>query len=370
MEEGVGVARQEHLADARDTDSYVCSNAHMLTDPSWLALLGSGGVGLAIYRSIWRIVRPWEVKRLAQAKVDEDVILAKGAVDVDGIKAVGNARVARLRAAISPEVGAPPALPASPPAEIVTGEFESITFETGPTQSLDDRIRERVLYDMREEQENLDIVVETMFSLPAPSGDPEGKEPSTAWRRKFIRQVGENATDDEARKLYAKLLAGEIVSPGRFSLTTLDVLANLSAADVRLFERTIPFTIDDGVIVTAQNFWHHTSGISFDEILRLDECGLLHRNLAFIIRNGRTEPPWESTIGMLDKLLVVRRKATVQLQQNSQAWETTAHMMTQAGQELRKLNEHRADRKFLSAFQAYGDSQGYQVTVDDRPTSS
>ena len=339
-------------------------------NPEWVVkLLAGGPVALAAYNTIWRLLQPWEGKRLAKAKVEADLIAAKGAIDAKGIEIVGEARLQRLRGRLAASSMATPSLGTgggvavhAEPDPFAAGAPPEVTQRLLDAEHIGDRVFARMVFEQLSAQHNLDEVVRTMLRIAPPPGDPNGKEPSEAWKNQFANVAGANATDDETRVRYAKLLAGEIVQPGRFAMTTLDVVSRLSSTDVAIFERAIPFTLDDGVIIVESKVFHETSGVSYNELLRLDECGLVHRNLQFVVRNGREQPPWESTIGALDKKLVLRRRTGPFI---DPTFGTAAHVMTQAGAELRRLNEHKLSDKFIAAFIAFMNNERYDVTVID-----
>lgn len=62
------------------------------------------------------------------------------------------------------------------------------------------------------------------------------------WLHHYInssRDVGE----EDLRKIWAHILAGEATKPGRFSKRTLDYLKNFSVNDCKLFEKFLPFIL-------------------------------------------------------------------------------------------------------------------------------
>ena len=319
-------------------------------DVSWLRDLLTAGAGLGVYKTVWRFLQPWEITRLATAQVEADIIKAKGAVEVASVEAVGEARLAGLRARLESPPSAHRQLAPAGDHTAITVHAEPDPFVTASdfatrlmnAESIGDRVLARLVFEQLTAQGNLDSVIRTMLSLPRPAGDPGGREPNEAWKNKFSSVAGAYATDEETRTLYAKLLAGEIVQPGRFSLKTLEMVENLSSEDVRIFESIIPFTLDDGVILGDGNVFFSSSGITYDQILRMDEVGLVHPNLAFVINTGlrelsshrQGEHAWESTIGMLDKQFVIRRQVGGYAYATEQ-WQTPAHLMTRAGSELR-----------------------------------
>lgn len=87
------------------------------------------------------------------------------------------------------------------------------------------------------------LAVEDLNETPPPS-DSEG--PSDDWMNKFERYA-EDASSDELRLMYAKLLAGEIRKEKSVSAATLHFVSLLDSDVTALIERVFPYTTNDGV---------------------------------------------------------------------------------------------------------------------------
>ena len=75
--------------------------------------------------------------------------------------------------------------------------------------------------------------------------------------------------------VWAKVLAGEVIDPGSYSMKTLSVLRNMSAKDAELFERIAPFVISREYIIHYDDI-NKKYGVSYEDILTLDDLGLLN----------------------------------------------------------------------------------------------
>ncbi|XIH86279.1 DUF2806 domain-containing protein [Pantoea sp. SGAir0430] len=62
------------------------------------------------------------------------------------------------------------------------------------------------------------------------------------------RSYAVNVTSEDVQALWANLLAGEIKSPGRFSLRTMEFLKNITKNDAKDIERVMPFIFKEGFI--------------------------------------------------------------------------------------------------------------------------
>jgi len=62
------------------------------------------------------------------------------------------------------------------------------------------------------------------------------------WYMRFYEGAG-FISDEKLQSLWAKVLAGEIQDPGKFSLRALDTLRNMSQKEASLFQKLLPFVI-------------------------------------------------------------------------------------------------------------------------------
>lgn len=67
------------------------------------------------------------------------------------------------------------------------------------------------------------------------------------WFLRFFESAG-NISNENMQLLWARVLAGEVVSPEGFSLRTLDILHNITSKEAELFLKLMPFVVsgDDG----------------------------------------------------------------------------------------------------------------------------
>lgn len=77
------------------------------------------------------------------------------------------------------------------------------------------------------------------------------------------------------QKIWSKVLAGEVKEPTTFSLRTLNCLRNMSVSDAKLFELVHSIMIEDDCVISDMDFLKK-NGICYDDILKLDECGLIN----------------------------------------------------------------------------------------------
>jgi hypothetical protein len=86
------------------------------------------------------------------------------------------------------------------------------------------------------------VVMKTIENLQADPAPEHSDGPSEDWLAKFERHA-EDASSDQLRSLFAKILAGEIRNPGAISLMTLHFISMLDQETATLIQRVFPYTV-------------------------------------------------------------------------------------------------------------------------------
>jgi hypothetical protein len=291
-------------------------------DPSWLDLSKDGALALALRFLFGDAAKKWidgvveRHNQLEAAKTESKVVEERLRSEL-GLDA--------LRKALVPPV---PEFPAgwSAPDLVVD---ESALHPPG----VEARAHLYELNVSRLRQQNLDAVVVRCFSRPRPESPADVKPVSLAALH-HIAEGARDAFDDDIREKWARLLAGELSSPGSFSLRTLQVLSCLSAEDARLFDRVCTFVIHrecfpaDGQVLEPY-------GIRYESFSRLDELGLVHRNMSMRYTNNVGTGWVHLDVG--DRTLVCVPDGSRSVG-NVVAFQAV-HVLTMAGAELRRLSK-------------------------------
>jgi hypothetical protein len=77
------------------------------------------------------------------------------------------------------------------------------------------------------------------------------------------------------KRIWGRILAGEVRGPGSFSVRCLDIVRNLSKAEAELFQHLAPYMIDDKMIVPQNDF---VGQINYGAHLMLVDAGLMVRD--------------------------------------------------------------------------------------------
>ena len=142
-----------------------------------------------------------------------------------------------------------------------------------------ERADERLFFQEVKRQNNIEAVAwQTVQKVPEQVSD-EPVHPD--WTARFFESI-KDVSDETMQSLWSSVLAGEVESPGRTSLRTLDVLKNLSRDDAKEFERLAQFVIR----IPSSVFYPYTVTEAGAEIaervlpygkkIHLQECGLIY----------------------------------------------------------------------------------------------
>ena len=101
--------------------------------------------------------------------------------------------------------------------------------------SVTESIQVGMQFQAKKEMDNIVSVVHEAGGL---LGDKEvpNKQVDPDWSARFFNDV-KDVSSAKLRTIWARILAGEVETPGRASLRTLDVLKNMTQEDAKMFER-------------------------------------------------------------------------------------------------------------------------------------
>ncbi len=195
---------------------------------------------------------------------------------------------------------------------------EAVAQQAVSDPELMERAKARFLGSALQKQENLEAVIfgasEQLLALPAPKAenassftDPGNADPikpdegnheplNPDWASTFT-SIAENATSAELRDRLARVLAGEIVSPGTFSRATVRLISELERGDLEAAQQALPYVLNDMLIRSRTE----TSAPSHDLMLRLVEAGLLTDASGMLAKNWVVDPGDETPIGVAGK---------------------------------------------------------------------
>ena len=291
----------------------------------------SNGTGGAL--APWRIRR--DGKALADAKRDEMLMLAQTENDVVEIKA-GKKKYTDEHKLITLIPEDQPA-DAEPLVELQRGRVEPYI----NLEALEQEAQIRKQAQSVQEQINLTKTV-LMAEEELENNEYEGNEESVDpdWFVRW-RDSAEKVSNEDLQRLWAKALAGEVASPGSYSLRTLEFLKNISQAEAHEIARLAPYTIN-GFIHNLP--YLEGKGLAFGFLLEMEDLGILSG-----VKGGGLEVTWTSfapdkytrNIQYGSKLLLVEQD------QENATLKCKVYKVTKLGNEVLKLGVFPLDYGYL-----------------------
>lgn len=88
------------------------------------------------------------------------------------------------------------------------------------------------------------------------------------------RDLAGKVSTEDLQRLWGGILAGEVKSPGSFSIRTLEFLRGLSKSDAEQISHLARYVVE-GCIIRSQSEYLKTHGIPFSTMLNMQDLGLL-----------------------------------------------------------------------------------------------
>jgi len=136
-----------------------------------------------------------------------------------------------------------------------------------------DEIQARLSFQEEKRQSNIESVV-GMAADELGEGQVQAHDIDHDWTARFFADV-QDVSSEKMRQIWAKILAGEVETPGRTSMQTLSILRNMSQRDAELFERTANFVID-GFVLRDDNTKSVAGFPKYEDFMRLSHHNLIH----------------------------------------------------------------------------------------------
>lgn len=244
---------------------------------------------------------PWRAKREAQAR------LISAEAEADSVRIITDAQAAAHRTFAD------------------SGSVQGV-LDISP-----DGIAQRIEYQERKRQANIASVVrEAAREL----GDKEvaRHEPDHDWAARFFSSV-QDVSSEDIRRVWARILAGEVEQPGSTSLRTLSTLRNLTSTEAKTFSDVARFRI--GNVVYPDWELRHRG----DTLRLMEEVGLVRSTRERIIR-----------IRVTGGREVVHRGTKYFLVADAEPLTHTVlggHELTRPGKEIAQCVERQPDMQFL-----------------------
>lgn len=158
----------------------------------------------------------------------------------------------------------------------ITYNDDKFSINSENFQELAQRASGRMAFQELTKQRNIDNIVynagEELKNIENVSEKPVDKD----WILRFFKSV-EDISDEKIQEIWGRILAGEIVAPNSYSYRAMETLRNMTYSEIKLFEKISKFVIYsiDNCFIFSKDELLSKYDVSFEEILQLEECGLI-----------------------------------------------------------------------------------------------
>ncbi|MDE2698701.1 MAG: DUF2806 domain-containing protein [Gemmatimonadota bacterium] len=178
-------------------------------------------------------------------------------------------------------------------------------------------------------------------------------EPDPDWTTRFFDCVKDVSSED-MQKLWARILSGEVESPGRTSLRTLDILRNMTVSDARMFQTLCTFMMRNDFVFYDDSV-KDINGLIYNVLLHLQDCGLVSIGPQLQITLNFTDEGSIVLFGQNSTLLINSE------QDSPPPLNVPAVPITIAGRELASIARCTPNQDYLRAFAKFLKTKNCQL---------
>ena len=218
--------------------------------------------------------------------------------------------------------------------------------------------RSLVVQQMRAEVNVAKAVLSAEADLEEDPQEPSERAVDQDWLFRW-RESASRVSTEELRTLWGRVLAGEIKSPGTFSLRTLEFLKNLSKEDADRIAKLAPFVIDTAFVFRGAESLLEFEGITVDFLLSLQELGVLDSVAPGLGWRLESAEPNEFLVGLVayTRVLVVTHKDA------KMSANLDIYRLTSLGREVLKLGAFTPHDGYIRQLGRIIQARGFKVEL-------
>ena len=221
-------------------------------------------------KGIGSLLTPWQTKREGRARIEvrREELLMLTQVEMDAAALRSGRKQLRSDGTLMLTSNV------APSAFVVEGQLDS---RIEPPLGLSDVVRASektsAIDSARKEINAAKAVLHAEEQLASDPQQPPSREIEEDWLFAWRDYAGRVAAED-LQRLWGSVLAGEVKSPGRYSMRTLEFLKTLSKEEAEVISKFARYAVD-GRIARGQMVYLETQGINFGLLLRMQEMGVV-----------------------------------------------------------------------------------------------
>lgn len=216
-----------------------------------------------VERSIGGLLRPQQIRRVGKAHID--VLREKKLALAQLERECEEVRSGRKLLTSNGQI-----------AEVTDPHSEdSSDVDTTPIMFADTAYKKMVLREMQSEARVGRALLAAAAELENDPQEPPDRYVDEDWLMRW-RDSASQVSVEELQELWGRVLAGEVKSPGTFSLRTLEFLRSLSIEEANQIAQLAPFVIDENFVFKGDGSPLESEGITLGLILGLCDLGIVH----------------------------------------------------------------------------------------------
>ena len=183
-------------------------------------------------------------------------------------------------------------------------------------------------------------------------------EPDDDWTARFFDDV-QDVSSEDMRKIWARILAGEVKDPGRTSLRTLETLRNMTKRDAEVFQHFCAYVMNSEFVFHQRESYGGGpplyEALSLTNLLQLQEWGLISAERE-LIRNLSWDSFGRIYLGYVRGMLQITKT-----KDHDRDLAFPVISLTSVGRELCPAVDSTSRMDYLQAFAKYLEPMGRQL---------
>lgn len=158
---------------------------------------------------------------------------------------------------------------------------EGISIDTSNFEEIAKRASSRLAYQEITKQQNIEAVANMAYEELEHVATVSEEPVSPDWMFYLFNSV-ENISNEDLQKIWGRILAGEIKSPGTYSYRTLERLKNMTQQEAEHFQLVAALALQCGNemrFILRDEELLNKQQVYFNHLLELEECGLMTAQL-------------------------------------------------------------------------------------------
>lgn len=222
----------------------------------------------------------------------------------------------------------------------------------------------RFMAEEAKKQHNIEAI--TQKALPEVTQEAASEKVEDDWITNFFDKC-RLISDEEMQILWAKVLAGEANSPGKYSKRTVNLLSSLDKSDAQLFSQLCSFAvwISEAIplVYNTEHDIYVQHGITFSALTHLESIGLIRFDpMGSFLWGGLNQKGY---IPYYDKRLWIELPKP-----NNNDFNVGKVMFSRAGQELAQICNSHSREGFEEYLKEKWRSLGYKTEHDPSQLST